>query len=412
MNKEIIKTLESGEALLGLACGIQNRLIGQSLAELSLLGNKIRALFLGSGLLDDAQLREFLRIIENEATLRITLAELAELIEETGLELTSADVVDRFERREVEWLVLITAVFAAKNRYPLDALDPSSPPALHTPAGIMLQQVSQFVRRQRLRTATERDRLVKKLAYDETLRIDSADEGEVASSGEELIAPVPPHFRSPVPERYVEHNPDLVIDEVELGDGVTESDQAPVAADRAAVSHSGSHLVISTDDLVEELSAPQRMPSIRITADQIPPRQATAPQRSPTRPVTPTTPPRTNSHIGPSALDQLVTAVGNLFKSETLGSTRLRIIVQSSPTSDGIYGVQVRVSCKGIRSQVAGTTNQNGRFICELPVRLSSGLTYDVDVTWPEELGGHVERKSITLSGDRPQFELPFYRRL
>ena len=407
MNKEIIKTLESGDALLGLACGIQNRLIGQSLADLSLLGNKIRALFLGSGLLDDAHTREFLRIIENEATLRIALAEL---IEETDLNVTSADVVDRFERTEVEWLVLITAAFAAKNRYPLEALDPSSPPALHTPAGMMLQQVSQFVRRQRLRTATERDRLVKKLAYDATLRLDSVDESQTERSEEEGIAPVPPYFRPPVPERYAEYNPDLVIDDVALDGEASASDHPPVPAD--AENHAGTHLVISTDDLVEEISAPQRMPSIRITADQIPPRPAAVPPRSSARTGSGSSSPRTNTEIGPSALDQLVTAVGNLFKSETLGSTRLRIIVQPTPTADGIYGIQVRVSCKGIRSQVAGTTNQNGRFVCELPVRLSSGLTYDVDVTWPEELGGHVERKSITLSGDRPQFELPFYRRL
>jgi hypothetical protein len=61
---------------------------------------------------------------------------------------------------------------------------------------------------------------------------------------------------------------------------------------------------------------------------------------------------------------------------------------------------------------VAGTTSREGRFTCELPVRVHTGLTYDVDVTWPREEGGETERKSITLHADRTQFILPFYRHL
>jgi hypothetical protein len=61
---------------------------------------------------------------------------------------------------------------------------------------------------------------------------------------------------------------------------------------------------------------------------------------------------------------------------------------------------------------VAGTTDRDGKFICELPVRAQSGLTYDVDVTWPRDAGGETERKSITLHADRTYFVLPFYRHL
>jgi len=81
--------------------------------------------------------------------------------------------------------------------------------------------------------------------------------------------------------------------------------------------------------------------------------------------------------------------------------------VQDGP---GLYGVQVRVRCKGINAYVAGATNREGIFLCELPVRAQSGLTYDVDVTWPRDFDGEVERKSITLNADRTQFTLPFYR--
>ena len=97
-----------------------------------------------------------------------------------------------------------------------------------------------------------------------------------------------------------------------------------------------------------------------------------------------------------------------MFRQEELTSTKLRVIVQHYPDGPGLYGLQVRVSCKGVRSYVAGTTDRDGRFNCELPVRVRSGLTYDVDVTWPREEGGETERKSITLHADRTHFDLPF----
>jgi len=83
--------------------------------------------------------------------------------------------------------------------------------------------------------------------------------------------------------------------------------------------------------------------------------------------------------------------------------------VQDGP---GLYGIQVQVHCQGIKAHVAGTTNREGVFLCQLPVRVRSGLTYDVDITWPRDLGGEVERKSVTLNVDRTEFKLPFFRRL
>jgi hypothetical protein len=108
----------------------------------------------------------------------------------------------------------------------------------------------------------------------------------------------------------------------------------------------------------------------------------------------------------------LTISLRNAFRSEELKSTKLRVVVQDYPDGPGLYGLQVKVTCQGIKSFVAGTTNREGNFVAELPVRLTEGLTYDVDVTWPRELGGEVERKSITLNADRTEFRLPFYRRL
>jgi hypothetical protein len=61
---------------------------------------------------------------------------------------------------------------------------------------------------------------------------------------------------------------------------------------------------------------------------------------------------------------------------------------------------------------VAGTTSREGKFTCELPVPEATGLTYDVDLSWPREMGGETERKSITLNADRTRFMLPFFRQL
>ena len=101
-----------------------------------------------------------------------------------------------------------------------------------------------------------------------------------------------------------------------------------------------------------------------------------------------------------------------MFRGEEMKNTKLRVIVQQYPDGPGLYGLQVRVSCKGIKSYVAGVTDRTGHFVAELPVRLREGLTYDVDVTWPRDVGGQTERKSITLNADRTEFSLPFYHQL
>jgi hypothetical protein len=108
----------------------------------------------------------------------------------------------------------------------------------------------------------------------------------------------------------------------------------------------------------------------------------------------------------------LTVALRQMLQHESLGSTKLRVLVQQYPDGPGYYGLQVRVTCKGVKSYVAGTTDREGRFVCELPVRIESGLTYDVEVTWPRVEGGDIERKSITMNADRTQFTLPFYRKI
>ena len=150
-------------------------------------------------------------------------------------------------------------------------------------------------------------------------------------------------------------------------------------------------LQITLDDLPDDEQRPIRMPSIRITEDQL------------NRPV----PPAPRPQPRPSSSSRAVRGRNR----EPMRTTKLRVVVQDYPGGAGMYGLQVKVTGRGVKSQVAGTTNADGQFLCELPVRAQSGLTYDIDITWPRDLGGHTERKSITLNADRTQFELPFYLR-
>jgi hypothetical protein len=111
--------------------------------------------------------------------------------------------------------------------------------------------------------------------------------------------------------------------------------------------------------------------------------------------------------------DEFGRAVQQRYRSRgPMTTTKLRITVQEYTDGPGLYGVQVRVKCQGIRSYVAGTTNRDGKFLCELPVPRDAALTYDAEVTWPRDIGGDAEKKSVTLNADRTEFTLPFYRRV
>jgi hypothetical protein len=330
--------------------------------------------------------------MEKDIAVRIALydllqeSELVDSEEVAALAATSA-VSDLHEPPEgVQWQSLATAAFAWKSGYPLYQLDPAAPPNAYSPAGQVLKRAATFIRHQVQRSATERDKMGKQLAYaagTSSDRVPSLD--DMAASDPE--APLPPHYRPPIPVNYPEVAQDtLQIDEEESVDwtGVTRGDP----------------ITITFDDLTpEEQSSGHRAP-IQITADQA------GQQVTPTRVVTP------NATVAPAST--FADSVRKKFarSRESMKITKLRIKVQEYPDGPGLYGLQVRVTCKGIKSHVAGTTTREGTFVCELPVPEHSGLTYDVDVTWPRDLDGEIERKSITLNADRTEFSLPFYRSL
>jgi hypothetical protein len=165
----------------------------------------------------------------------------------------------------------------------------------------------------------------------------------------------------------------------------------------------GNPITITDEDLA---SGAERTPPppvyrepIQVTGDE-------AARSRPTQVVTPGATVATSSNFSRSVRRKVGRSKG------ALKLTKLKVVVQEYPDGPGLYGLQVRVRCKGIRSHVAGVTSRDGEFVCELPVPEAAGLTYDVEVTWPRELGNEIERKSVTLNADRTQFTLPFYRKL
>jgi hypothetical protein len=355
--------------------------------------SRAKALLRAAGVVDDPTLHDFGRLVAGGGT-AVRLA-LHDLLQETGLfedeevaALATASAAISETDTAVSWLSLSIAVHAWKSGYPLYQLDPASPPGEYSPAGQLIKRAATFLRQQIQRSATERDKLGKKLAYnpgDGTPSLETMPDGQP-------IAPVPPHFRPPIPVRY----PEVARETLQVDENSEMPNQGSITRN--------DPLTITRDDIPAPSQRPVRMPEIRIRADQVPARQRPSP------PAQPRPQPRRSSSGG----GNLGTAVRQKFKrdKEPLRSTKLRVIVQDVQDGPGLYGIQVQVRCKGINAHVAGTTNRDGVFLCELPVRVHSGLTYDVDITWPRDLGGEVERKSVTLNVDRTEFKLPFFRRL
>ncbi|MFQ5400286.1 MAG: hypothetical protein ACE5E7_11895 [Anaerolineae bacterium] len=387
MAKISLKRLTDGQ-VLGLAHSLFDWLL-QDMGENRpgtevFTDSRARALLRSTDLVDGPTLKSFMQLMERETALRVGLADLLETsgLDEhegaQGLAVAAAQIPPVGNRGPIPWTALAAAAFAWKNGYPVSQLDPASPPGTYTPAGQLLRRTAQFIRRQVQRTATERGKLGRKLAYDPDAVVAGPIPLEALPPSEPVI-PLPPHFRPPVPVRYPEVLRETL--RVDPAEG-----HAPVPV------FQGDPITITNNDLPPASSAPMRMPPIHIESGQT---------AAGSRPAT------------TAVMSGFTEAIRRKFgrHRERLATTKLRIIAQEYPDGPGLLGLQVRVTCKGIHSHVAGTTNRDGRFLCELPVRVDSGLTYDVDVTWPRDLGGETERKSITLNADRTEFTLPFFQK-
>jgi hypothetical protein len=350
--------------------------------------SRAKALLRAADLLDDPTRHSFDRLLENETALRIALFDLLQESEladdETIAALAATGAAQRISEAASfdEWLSLFVAAYAWKSGYPLFQLDPASPPDPYSPAGQVLKRAAYYVRRQVQRSATERDKIGRPLAYSGVDRPPGLDQLQA----EGPIAPLPPHYRPPIPVNYPEVSRDTLQVDPESGD-------APSGVTR------GEPITITDGDL-----APPGQPATYREPIQISGTEA-APQ-PPTRVVTPDAAVSSSSSFSRSVRRRYGRG------KQSMKKTKLEVIVQEYPDGPGLYGLQVRVSCKGIKSFVAGTTSREGKFTCELPVPEATGLTYDVDLSWPREMGGETERKSITLNADRTRFMLPFFRQL
>ena len=366
---------------------------GEPLAE-----SRARALLLAANVLDEPTRHSFAQAMESEQGMRLALygllqeSGLADNEEIAVLAAASAATVAPSEQSAPAWLALIVAAYAWRADFLLDRLDPASPPDPFSPAGQVLKRAAHFIRQEVQRSATDRDKLGRKLAHAaggppslNTLQPDGT------------IAPLPPYYRTPIPERYPEYNAGIEV--------------SPDEVERPAAPTPSSPLSITADDLAPSgtttgPASPITQPPLRIDmSEAAPPAQPSA-QRPPNV-VMPNAAVGANTSAATSAVRR-----SSRRGRAAMKSTKLHIVVQDQPDGQGLYGLQVRVSSRGIRRYVAGTTNKDGEFICELPVQIDAGLTYDVDVTWPRDFGGEVERKSITLNADRTHFTLPFYRTL
>lgn len=354
--------------------------------------SRARALLRAAGVVDDPTLHDFGRLAEGPAGTRIALydllqltklGEVPEVVSFAGL---AGPTAAENNPTKIEWLALALAAFAWSRQFPLERLDPANPPDPHSPAGQIVTRTAHFIRQQIQRSATERDKMLRKLTAP------LAQSLEQMAPAQENLAPLPPYYRPPIPVRY----PEVANETVRI-----EANEPAASAPTPA-----EHLVITEADLPDggpAVSPPVTMPTITIRPEQVP------------IPNPPSPLPRSGVIMpGPTAEARPGMSLGlrQMFRGEEMKNTKLRVIVQQYPDGPGLYGLQVRVSCKGIKSYVAGVTDRNGHFVAELPVRLREGLTYDVDVTWPRDIGGQTERKSITLNADRTEFSLPFYHQL
>jgi len=360
--------------------------------------SRARALLIAANLLDEPTRTSFNQLVESEPAARLALYDLlretglAEKEDINGLAIAAAQGGVPEKLPVTSWLALAIAAHAFRSDFRLDQLDPASPPDPYSPAGQVLKRAAYFIRQQVQRGATERDKLSRKVAYQPAAG--SAPDLNTLQANESL-QPILPYYRPPVPVRYPEYSRDTVkVD--------PQSEDAPAPVSRA------EPLSISDADLAPPTQPPAVQPAIRIDASQLEPPQPAAPQRPPM----PASPPAGVTMPGPAVSANTRAVTSSRGKKPASLTTKLRVVIQEYPEGPGLYGLQVRVSSQGAKRFVAGTTNQDGHFLCELPVRLDSGLTYDVDVTWPRDFGGEVERKSITLNADRTLFILPFYRTL
>ena len=311
--------------------------------------SRAKALMRAANVVDDPTLHDFVKkmgvgetpaLSNVEGYVRIALFDLL-----TETELATDDEVQAIasvsgstaatEDSQFSWFALSIAAHAWKSGYPLHQLDPASPPGEYSPAGQLVKRAAYFMRKQVQRSATERDKLARKLAYE--ANSDSGTPNLDTMSQEQPIAPVPPHFRPPIPVNY----PEVSSETLQIEPNEPEPLPTPTISTDAP-------LQITLDDLPDDEQRPIRMPSIRITEDQLSrPAPAPAPRPQPR----------------PSSSSRAVRGRSR----EPMRTTKLRVVVQDYPGGAGMYGLQV----KGNRSRCQKSGSRHNQRRRSIPMRIA-----------------------------------------
>lgn len=410
MKKEIVRWIKtiSNDALGAMANGLAAWLAqanGASATE-----SRTKALLLAMNALDETTLNDFRRVMGNVATVRVALVELVASAE---IPSNQYSVFGIQSQTAPNWLALALAAYAYKLDYPIENLDPGSPPSQFSPAGQVVHQTAAWVRKQVQRSATERDKLARALAF-----VPDKQESSQQVTGNRQQGTV----RSTIPVRYFEHTDPVAIDP-------NEPLPQPTTIER------GNPIAISVED-VPNAPAPMSVavepePEIRIVGEsRVVPRPAgqqstlsRASQRASEVAAQAAQAVRENvtRENVQRAVDTAVSSADRALQSvrqnnrpvpSTGRRTRLLISVMDYPNGHPLPAVQIGVRVKGSKKEVAGTTNGSGMFRCSVPVRHGTGVTYEVTCHWPHEFGGKRERKRITLNSERSEFEMAFYSRL
>jgi len=177
--------------------------------------SRAKALLKATNATDDATLHDFARLVEQKTAVRLALHDIAS---SSGLEennevvalaaVTNQSSVDDHQL-PIAWLSLSMAAFAWKSGYPLNQLDPTTPPEPYSPAGQAVKRTAHFLRQQIQRSATERDKLARKFGFTEAAVTDNTPDLDELQAAE-IQPPLPPYYRPPIPVNYPEIANDVV----------------------------------------------------------------------------------------------------------------------------------------------------------------------------------------------------------
>ena len=354
--------------------------------------SRARALLLVTKSADETLLQDFARLLQDKSAERLALHDL---LEAQGGVVPPINLIGQREPlTAMGWLTLAMAVYATKVDYPLDNLDPTVPPTPFSPAGQIIHQAGQWLKKQLQRTPLDRKKGRKQLAF----------VGKDAATTTGPSTTLPP-TRSEIPVRHFEFNPPLAIDSNDQPQPMP-----PIIPLRDPV--------IITEEEVRNWKD-----QIKIVGDSRVIPRPNRPNPAATEPTTPLT--QQLRDMAESARDtanqwvsraQSVAAqrAANAQSAATpsLQYTRLKVTVQEHPQGRGLPGIQVSATYKGSKREIAGTTNQDGEFWLKLPIPAERTMTYQLLVHWPQQFGGKVEKKAVTVSAERDLYELPFYHRL